>query len=57
MKIFSVYFTGKDPTESEKSAVDNDVILIGKTKLNLILQHLKKGSLEEAHQVIFSDRF
>lgn len=57
LKISSVYFTGKDPTESEKSAATNNVILIGKSKLKIILQHLKKGELEDALKIVINEDF
>ena len=57
LKISSLYFTGKEPTESEKSATTNNVILIGKSKLKIILQHLKKGELEDALNIVINEDF
>lgn len=57
LKISSLYFTGKEPTESEKSAATNNVILIGRSKLEIILQHLKKGELEDAQKIILNEDF
>jgi hypothetical protein len=53
LKIHSVYFTGKDATESEHSATINNVRLIGKSSIKKILEYLKKGELEDARNIIF----
>ena len=55
IEIHSIYFTGKDATESQASATANDVTLIGKSNIQMILKHLKKGNLEEARQVILKE--
>lgn len=55
LQIHSIYFTGKDATESHPSATTNNVTLIGKSSINLILEHLKKGNLEEAREVIMQE--
>lgn len=52
LKIKSVYVTSKEPTESGDSANANDILLIGFSSLNLILDHLKKGELSEARNII-----
>ena len=53
IEIHSIYFTGKDATESQASATANNVTLVGKYNIQMILEHIKKGKLEEARQVIF----
>jgi len=55
IKICSIYFTGKDATEAQTSATANNVILIGKSNLQNILEHLKKGNLEKARQIILKE--
>lgn len=55
IKICSIYFTGKDATESQQSATANNVTLIGKSNIQMILEHLKKGNLEEARQIILKE--
>lgn len=55
LEIRSIYFTGKDATESQQSATTNNVTLIGKSKIQIILEHLKKGNLEEAREIIFQE--
>lgn len=57
IEILSIYFTGKEPTESQNSANTNQITLIGHSKLKLILEHLKKGKLEEARNIIFNSDF
>jgi len=57
LEIQSLYFTGKDATESHQSATTNDVTLIDKTFIKLILEYLKKGNLEEAREIIFRKNF
>ena len=53
--IHSVYFTGKDATESQVSATANDVTLVGKSNIQMILEHLKKGNLEKARKIILKE--
>lgn len=55
IEIHSVYFTGKDATESQPSATANSVTLIGKSNIQTILEHLKKGNLEKARQIILRE--
>lgn len=55
IEIHSVYFTGKDATESQPSATANNVTLIGKSNIQNILENLKKGNLEEARQIILQE--
>jgi len=55
LKIRAIYFTGKDATESHQSATTTNVTLIGKSSIILILEHLKKGNLEEAREVILQE--
>ena len=57
LKIKSVYFTARDATESQKSAQDNDVVLIGKEKLKLILDYLKNGDINQTKEVIDQQSF
>lgn len=57
LQVFSVYFTGKEATESENSARTNNVTLIGKSKLKILLEHLKKGDLEKARKIILNEDF
>ncbi len=55
IEFLSVYFTGKDATESLQSASNNIVNLIGKTKLKLIIRHLKEGEFEKARNIILNE--
>lgn len=52
IQIKSIYFTGSEPTESKTHAESNDVLLIGLSSLNLILEHLKKGEIIEARNIV-----
>ncbi|MCV0430471.1 hypothetical protein [Nitrosopumilus sp.] len=55
IEIHSIYFTGKDATESLASATANNVILVGKNNIQNILEYLKKGNLEKARQIILQE--
>ncbi|MEW6042934.1 MAG: hypothetical protein AB1608_01580 [Thermoproteota archaeon] len=57
IEIKSVYFTPKEPTEFESAAKTNQVLLIGRSKIKVMLDHLKKGELEEARKVLNPSNF
>lgn len=57
IKLQSVYFTAKEPTESEQSAFANNIVLVGKSKIEMIVNHLKKGDVEKARKAIQFDEF
>jgi hypothetical protein len=54
IQIKSVYFTAKEPTEFEAAARNNDVLLVGRSKLKVILNHLKKDQVKEARNMLFN---
>ena len=43
IEVTSIYFTAREPTESENSANLNNVNLIGKSRIKMILDHIKEG--------------
>jgi len=57
LKIVSLYFTGREATESAQAAQNNDVILVGKEKLKIILDFLKKGEIDQARNFILDSGF
>lgn len=52
LKIKSIYITGETSTEFENTARQNQIILIDKPRLKLILDHLKNGDVENARSII-----
>jgi hypothetical protein len=57
LEVKSVYFTNKEPTEFEASAKVNHVVLIGRSKIKVMLERLKNGEVAEARKVIQNSGF
>lgn len=52
VEVKSIYFTSKEPTESEAIAKTNGVLLIGRSKIKMIIDHLRKGELKNAQEIV-----